>query len=928
MRKSGKLLLGVLSVAALIGTGMGAFIINGTYGSDTDTIGVTTTEEYYSRGFNITAEKAADDGINFDGTGGDLSVTYTVKATAIDGGFTQDALYNPETWNAVAKEHRPNLKISATHTNVDETRAAAFNKYVVLPDVATISYETWLAANLKETGYTYEFKVEWNKEALGGHSTPNEYFATVDNATGKEVYNDIKSALQYAKITVTFEAGYYEGGSTVDPTPDPVETTGAVTLPDATSNAELAISGTQENGTIEAGEQTLSLTLEDGYDLEALNVSVDGAAAEEVAMKEVQSNVLSLANPGKKYEGTYTFEKDKTYEFSVVTKASTPDEPEKYAKVNTDSVDNLAFNVTTAGTDDGYAVGTKVEFTATPTDGYRVSAVTVNDGNDTTTLTAVDGVYSFTVDAEGTYTISGSVYMSLKYVNDQVIALGSSASTNYDTVTTRGYVTGYTLPTSYNNHSSVFIADGTTAVTLYRVGTSYLTDVNVGDLVEITGTAYSHYGYPEVKDVSSLTKVTDAQVESAATYSLNKDNEADFDFDLTNGLSRKYSIADATVVRVASASSGNGRNITFYVGTNSAKTYTLYAYNADDEDFDTLAALEAGDTFTCDAFVGLNFSKGRFVAPRNLNVVKAPKAYATVTAATIEHGTVTITDAVEGNQYEVGSTVTWTVSPEQGYEVESYWYTVGGGEQQTVTSGSLEITEADATYVVGANMKQSSSTEEPGGDTPAEESLNSVSFASSDLTATSSYEYKNIDYTDGEHAFNMKLSCGNKGSLNKINKLILLGANDNGTTTTKFNAEQIAEDGSVAFANTQYLTSEILADLGETDADTAVANKPITVLDLSIPSSFGKVKDFAFTVAAIDSNVSKGYFVETVINEQGEKEFNYLGSVTPAIGDLTYTYTESKNISSIALVTVSSDAFGNATRTGFSNFAINTASVA
>ena len=32
MRKSGKLLLGVLSVAALIGTGMGAFIINGTYG--------------------------------------------------------------------------------------------------------------------------------------------------------------------------------------------------------------------------------------------------------------------------------------------------------------------------------------------------------------------------------------------------------------------------------------------------------------------------------------------------------------------------------------------------------------------------------------------------------------------------------------------------------------------------------------------------------------------------------------------------------------------------------------------------------------------------------------------------------------------------------------------------------------------------------
>lgn len=904
MRKSGKLLLGVLSVAALIGTGMGAFIINGTYGSDTDTIGVTTTEQYYSRGFNITAEKAADDGINFDGTGGDLLVTYTVKATAIDGGFTQEALYNPKTWATVAEEYRPNLKVSATHTNVDDTRAAAFNKYVVLPDVATISYETWLAANLKETGYTYEFKVEWNKEALGGYETPNDYFATVDNATGKKVYNEIKSGLEYAEITVTFEAGYYESGTTPDPV---VETTGAVTLPDpATSNALLAISGTQENGTVEAGEQTLSLTLEDGYDLEALNVSVDGAAAEPVEMKEVQSGVLSLANPGKKYEGTYTFEKGKTYEFSVVTKASTPDEPEvKYAKVSVAQNENASVVIANASEDGNYEVNSAVSFTAEALNGYRITSVyyTVEGSEDKNVLTDTEGTYSFTVSSEAAHTIV--VETDVYDIATVVSAITSSNTTVY---TVRGTIVSF-------NTKGFVVYDGTAMIALFDQDLLdiYNESEHLNKVVEVTGAPVLFSGCPEytykngitVSLLADATPVETPDLDTSITADqLNNDN-------LSNILYRRIKVT-------ASASVGKYTN--FYVDGMGFTSISL---------FNSTSQFDDGATYEIEGYVGY-VSSGKYLYLYEISSTKVevPATYATVRAATIPNGTVTITTAAsEGDQYAVGTKVEWSATPNSGYEVESYWYTVDEGPQQTVASGSLEI-PTEGTYVVGATMKQSSSTEEPGGDTPPEETLNSVSFASNDLTATSTYEYKNIEYNNGEHTFNMQLSCGNKGSLSKINNLILLGANKNGTTTEKFNAKQYASDGSVAFANTQYLTSEILADLGETDADTAVANKPITVLDLSIPSSFGKVKDFAFTVAAIDSNVSKGYFVETVINEKGEKEFNYLGSVTPALGDLTYTYTESKNINSIALVTVSSDAFENATRTGFSNFAINTASVA
>lgn len=614
MRKSGKLLLGVLSVAALIGTGMGAFVINGTYGSDTDTIGVTTTEQYYSRGFNITAEKTADDGINFDGTGGDLLVTYTVKATAIDGGFTQDALYNPETWNAVAKEHRPNLKISATHTNADETRAAAFNKYVVLPDVATISYETWLAANLKETGYTYEFEVEWNKEALGGHSTPNEYFATVDNATGKKVYDEIKSGLEDAKITVTFEAGYYEGGSTVDPTPS-VDTTGAVTLPDATSNALLSITGTQEDGTIEAGEQTLSLTLEEGYELDTagLTVTVDDADPVKIDMVEEPTQAMSLNNPGKKYTGTYTFVAGSTYAFSVSVKEIQAEPPVeiKYANVSLGATENGTINYTAGQVE----VNSAVTFKVTPDQYYKVDTVSYTlDSEEPQTLTAnEDGEYSFVAAKEnGSYVINATFvldetslpYTKISSVNEKLAEIGDSESLE-GTFTIRGYITGMTDLTTYNNRSSVFIADGNSSIVLYRPTPEILGAATIGSLVEIDGTAGKYNGTAQFTASKVTILDTDKTVETPVVYDLNDNTVADFAFDTTNGQSRKVNITGAVVKSV------NNRYFDITVGQTD---FTIYLTQNDNlVAWDEIQIINAGVKFDCTAFVGQYKGSGQFV---------------------------------------------------------------------------------------------------------------------------------------------------------------------------------------------------------------------------------------------------------------------------------------------------------------------------
>ncbi len=903
MRKSGKLLLGVLSVAALIGTGMGAFVINGTYGSDTDTIGVTTTEEYYSRGFNITAEKADNDGINFDGTGGDYLVTYTVKATAIDGGFTQDALYNPDTWKAVAEEYRPNLKISATHTNVDETREDFFNKYVVLPDVATISYETWLAANLKETGYTYEFKVEWKKEALGGYSTPNEYFATVDNATGKEVYNEIKSGLEYAKITVTFEAGYYEGGSTVDPTPS-VDTTGTVTLPDtATSNALLAISGTQENGTIEAGEQTLSLTLEEGYELEALNVSVDGAAADPVIMKEVPSDVLSLANPGKKYEGTYTFEKGKTYEFSVVTKASTPPIV-KYAKVSVAQNENASVVIANASEDGNYKVNSAVSFTAEALNGYRITSVyyTVEGSEDKNVLTGTEGTYSFTVSSEAAHTIvvETDVY-EMSYLIENVTEDSDNAKVAY---ATRGTIVVV-------NTGGVVITDGTNLIYLMDNTIVSTFTGKEGKVVEVTGVPCLYNNI--CVEYTWKLEFTVTLVENAVSVEAPKLDES---------------------ITAADLRSDNLDNIKYkrikVRGTCGISDNHTNFYN-DDMGFSSISMVnsstkfEDGATYDLEGYVAwVSGDKYLYLYEVSATKVEVPVAYATVTAAQIENGTVTITDAVEGNKYEVGSTITWTVSPEQGYEVVSYWYTVDGGEPITVGSGSLEITQADATYTVGATMK---TVEEGGSDV---EALTSLTFTNEDFSTWGiGYGAKGpTDVTKNNVTTTLKTNAGSKqiSDGNGFTTPLYLGLNSNAENESR------AKDTSVLNSK-DYLTSEMLGDY--TTADDLWADNAVFVLSFSFTNSL-KMKDI--TINTQITSTSKNWNEDKTNNKNlylvyksvNDASYNCLTSsadsdftkVVMTDKKISHTFAENTDVSEIALVVVGSG-FSGARRVPIGNIVIN-----
>lgn len=913
MRKSGKLLLGVLSVAALIGTGMGAFVINGTYGSDTDTIGVTTTEEYYSRGFNITAEKAADDGINFDGTGGDLLVTYTVKAKAIDGGFTQDALYNPKTWNAVAKEHRPNLKISATHTNVDETREDFFNKYVVLPDVATISYETWLAANLKETGYTYEFEVEWNKEALGGHSTPNEYFATVDNAKGKEVYNEIKSGLEYAKITVTFEAGYYEGGSTVDPTPS-VETTGAVTLPDATSNALLSITGTQEDGTIEAGEQTLSLTLEEGYELDTagLTVAVDDADPVKIDMDEEPTQVMSLNNPGKKYTGTYTFVAGSKYRFAVATREIAPEV--KYATIAKEDVANATINVTPGQVE----TGTEVKFTVTPEADYVLKEVYYTVDNSKTTLTATAGEYSFIASEEKTYTIGATVELQLTYT--KISAIWDTADN--EVVTTRGVFMGMDdlySRTDTPNYGSFFIADGDSAIEGYRVTASLVPEeLKVGDIVEVTGTVGSCQVLKQLTNVTAIRIIgEDSTVTTPIVTELSASN---YTYSIEDNFDMKVFIKDATFV-----SFDDERDIiTFNFGEGTTEYKLRAPYTGSNDVYNRASEMVAGTKFSTYAF-----AYNDCASKTNTAVFYAPLEFI-VPIESVSFGT-TISEMY------VGQNITLTSSVLPKGANDDVEYSIIEGEACATLEGVSLIGKA-AGYVkvrvtsVEDTSKYSEMTIEVKENDTGTEILTNYSYSSTELTTEDSdgnkwsTAYKGYTVTVGNAVVRTNVGSYNssKDGYGGIINPIILGTN-NKDVATKNADTSILESA-------DYINDEMLAGYNSSEeasyatAADLKAENCIFVLSVKFDSPV-KVKDVHYPIGTVcESTLNYGYL--TYSTEAG---YYYLASsFTPKassdasnLDEVSYTFTEPTEITEFNMVIISNGTTNSSRRLTIKNIEFN-----
>ena len=190
------------------------------------------------------------------------------------------------------------------------------------------------------------------------------------------------------------------------------------------------------------------------------------------------------------------------------------------------------------------------------------------------------------------------------------------------TVKVRGYYQGHNNKTStYNEveqYNSVFIADGEKWLQVYQGASSYWSNIAVGDAVEVTGTI-AHYSKDggttyEVKP-TAVEKITDTEgLTNPVWLTVNATNTPAIG---QANVNQGAHVSDAVVVSTSANNYGN-LTIEFTVGTT---PYTLYLDSRyTDVTVDALANLKAGDTFSCDTFVGLKGTTGQFIYANNFTV--------------------------------------------------------------------------------------------------------------------------------------------------------------------------------------------------------------------------------------------------------------------------------------------------------------------
>lgn len=313
MKKVGKLLIGVLSVGALIGTGYAAWTVNGGYVSNDGEIPFEiATIGSKEMSLEVT-EKDASEKVVFDAPkewhGNEhLSKTYNVKAIkGVDLVDTPYACAANGYWNLVSKPYQPHLKISTvaidkeTKEALTGTRLTKLESYITLPKDEVVDYKTWLKSELETTGYEYTFTFSWT-------SGVNPQIAWKDLAASEQTKNftDLNKAFDGVAFKYTIQVG----GVNED-TPIPGETyTGEVKIPTVAS-ASLTVDGLVD-GKLTAGKHDITLTLDEGKVLkdDALYINTD-----KVVMTKVDPTGKLASGKGYTYTCNYDFKEGVNYTF-------------------------------------------------------------------------------------------------------------------------------------------------------------------------------------------------------------------------------------------------------------------------------------------------------------------------------------------------------------------------------------------------------------------------------------------------------------------------------------------------------------------------------------------------------------------------------------------------------------------------------------
>lgn len=371
MKHTGKILFGVLSTSALVGTGFAAWIVNNGF-TDTKTVVVnssvdTDVENKYSSVVDLTVVET-DNSLKFASkeNGEDLTLTYNLKAN--EAAYTTD-------FSLVTNEYIPDVTVSLEVTSKAGLRAditTEVEKYLVLPETQTITYETWLVEEYKEAGYPLNINFKWNTDEKG--TNPQDWIGTSDDYNTPDLQRDyftnLATTLSDAKFTFTFKIG-----RTVEMT--------TFTVDENLANGKLTFKDSSGN-TLNPGT-----SYRVGTEVEVVPEANPYYKVDKVLVDEVEVT----ANEEGKY--VFTLNKASIVSATFVNKVNTVtlnyEKTQGEVKLTNASGEDLVG--TTLKANDTFKV------VATPNENYILKDVVVTQGKET--LTDVEGVYTVLDNEDG-----------------------------------------------------------------------------------------------------------------------------------------------------------------------------------------------------------------------------------------------------------------------------------------------------------------------------------------------------------------------------------------------------------------------------------------------------------------------------------------------------------------------------------------------
>ena len=368
MKHTGKILFGVLSTSALVGTGFAAWIVNNGF-TDTKTVVVdssvdTDVENKYSSVVDLTVVET-DNSLNFASkeNGEDLTLTYNLKAN--EAAYTTD-------FSLVTNEYIPDVTVSLAVTSKTSSKAdikTEVEKYLVLPETQTIAYDTWLQEKYKTDGYPLNINFNWNTD---DGTNPQDWVINSGKSPEeqRDYFTNLANTLKDATFTFTFKIGRIVEMTTF--TVDENLANGKLTFKDSSGNA-------LNPGT----------SYRTGTEVEVVPEANPYYKVDKVLVDEVEVT----ANEEGKY--VFTLDKATTVSATFVNKVNTVtlNYEKTQGEVKLINVSGEDLVGTTLNANDTFKV------VATPNENYVLKGVEVTQGEET--LTDVEGVYTVLDNEDG-----------------------------------------------------------------------------------------------------------------------------------------------------------------------------------------------------------------------------------------------------------------------------------------------------------------------------------------------------------------------------------------------------------------------------------------------------------------------------------------------------------------------------------------------